>query len=114
MSTTFSLPSAALMPSIERDDANVLNESHVIATFTTRNSRYTLVKRAGSVVLHKDGDRDTVAHHPIDVGMVITGDTSLVEPVFGGEWTRYVLRIWKDGEFVFASSYIESAHVLEN
>lgn len=109
------LATATVFQSIERRDADLLNSGHVVATFVTRNSHYTLVKRSGFVVLVKDRDRDSNLRHPIGVGTVITGKTSMVEAVYGGEWTRFVLRIWNaEGDMVFMSSYIESAYVLEN
>jgi len=112
--TTAPLMSAAIFQSIEREDADLLNSGHVVATLTTRNSHYTLVKRAGFIVLVKDADR-TDAYSPIKVGAPITGTTSMVEAVYGGEWTRFVLRIWDaEGAMVFMSSYIESSYVLEN
>ena len=62
----------------------------------------------------EDADR-TDAYSPIKVGAPITGTTSMVEAVYGGEWTRFVLRIWDaEGAMVFMSSYIESSYVLEN
>lgn len=92
-------------------DVRIFSSRFMTGTVDTRNSRYTLLKRDGFIVLVKDHTRNpSPAMAKGEAETVMDGQAFLV--LDGG---HYVLRVHAaDGRVVFQSSPVTHTYVLEN
>lgn len=112
----FTTPNVTAPGMPDAHDAALLRCTHVIATVQTRNSRYTIVKRKGVVVVTKDGDATSPRYvSPVETGTVMVGTELTVVASLAEPFPTYVVCLWDEqGRVVFRSSTLTSVYVLEN